>query len=458
MKIGKIKFKLSNAQIVAIGFMLAIFLGGVVLSLPISSAKGEFTPFIDALFTSTTSICVTGLVVVNTFEYWSFFGQVVILILIQLGGLGVVAVSTFIMMVIGKKVLLKERMLIQDAYGLETLSGMVKFVKHVFILTMIIEMIGAIIYMFKFIPEFGVGKGIWISVFNAVSAFCNAGIDVIGPSSLMNYTDSPLVNFTTMFLIISGGIGFIVWFDVFVVIKKIKNKEINYNCMFSRLTLHSKLVIVTTLVLIFLGAIFILAFEYNNPLTMNDLPWGEKIMASFFQSVTTRTAGFCTVSQKGLQDATALICILLMFVGGSPVGTAGGIKTISLAVIFIAVVSVIKSKEDSVVFNREIPRGVIRKTLAITAVSGFIVATSLLLLLTLNGGNVLDAGYEVVSAMATVGLTRDFTFTLNDYGKMIIIATMYLGRIGPVTMAIAFNFNAKKKTLMKYSKESVIIG
>ena len=168
MKIGKSKFKLSNAQIVAIGFMLAIFLGGVVLSLPISSAKGEFTPFIDALFTSTTSICVTGLVVVNTFEYWSFFGQVVILILIQLGGLGVVAVSTFIMMVIGKKVLLKERMLIQDAYGLETLSGMVKFVKHVFILTMIIEMIGAIIYMFKFIPEFGVGKGIWISVFNAV--------------------------------------------------------------------------------------------------------------------------------------------------------------------------------------------------------------------------------------------------------------------------------------------------
>lgn len=452
------EFDLSTTQMIAAGFLLAILLGSILLCLPISSVSGNFTPYIDSLFTATTSVCVTGLVVVNTFEYWSVFGQTVILILIQFGGLGIVTFTTLVMIIIGKKVTLKNRLLIQDAYNLNSMSGLVKFTRNVVRGSLIVEGIGALLYMIEFIPRFGVGKGIWVSVFNSVSAFCNAGMDLVGPYSLAEYVDSPLVSFTTMALIVLGGIGFIVWFDFLKVIKLIRKKEVNIKFIFTKLSLHSKIVLVTTLGLLLFGTIMVLILEYDNPGTLGDLPWWNKIMVAMFQSVTVRTAGFFTISQKALRQPTALICMMLMFIGGSPVGTAGGIKTISFALIVIAVIQVASNNEDTVVFRREIPRGLIRKTLAVASIDLFVVSMSAIFLMKFNGGNGLDTIFEVVSAVGTVGLSRDYTGTLNLAGKIIIVVTMYLGRIGPITMAIAFRSGHKKKALVKYSKENVIIG
>lgn len=450
----KTKLKLSTTHIILFSFFAAVLIGAVLLTLPVSSAKGEWTPFIDALFTSTTATCVTGLVVAPTFSAWSTFGHIVILFLIQIGGLGVITVVSIIAMMFHKKMGLSDRLLLQDAFNLNTLSGLSQFVKRVVLGAFLVEGIGALLYMTVFIPEFGL-KGIWISVFTAISAFCNAGIDIIAENSLCNYVHNPIVNLTTCLLIFFSGIGFIVWWDVARVLKLRKKRKLK---VLKNLTLHSKIALTTTLILIFGGALCIFLFEYNNPQTMKDFTLYQKIQASFFQSVTTRTAGFATIPQENFSNGSALVSILMMFIGGSPVGTAGGIKTVTIAVVVAAAIAAIKNKKDVTMFNRTLSKEAVSKAVAVICTSFFIMFMSTLLLSAVTDASVIDILYETVSATATVGLTRNLTASLNTVGKIIIIATMYFGRVGPISLAVALNFKKKNPNIIKNPVEDISVG
>lgn len=448
------KISLSTTHVILLSFLITILIGSIILYLPISYKTNNNISYIDALFTATTSTCVTGLVTVPTYSTWTIFGQIIILILIQIGGLGVVSFMALLMILINKKFNLKDNQLIQDAFNLNTMSGLKQFIKQVFIGTMIIEGIGAILYMFIFIPEFG-AKGIWISIFNSVSAFCNAGMDIIGEVSLCDYATKPLINVTTSMLIILGGLGFILWWDVIRVMKEFKTKK--FKC-FKSLSLHSKIVLSATFVLIVVGALLILIFEFNNPLTIKNYNFFDKIQISLFQSITTRTAGFATIPQENLTNSSALICLLLMFIGGSPVGTAGGIKTITFVSLFAIAIASIRNKKDVIIFNRTLSSEITRKAVAVTCMSFSIMFVSTILLSLTIDKTLIDIMYETVSATATVGLSRNLTPSLNLLGKVIIIITMYLGRVGPITLAIAFKSKKTESNIIKNPTEEVSVG
>ncbi len=447
-------FNFTTTQIIMLSFVFGILVGSVLLALPISSSDGEAVPYIDALFTATSAICVTGLVTMPTVSTWSLFGQIVILFLIQIGGLGVITIMSGFMISLHQKISMKDRMLIQDVFNLNTLSGIVRFIKKVFIGTFVVEGIGAILYMTVFVPEYGV-KGIWISIFNSISAFCNAGMDIISENSLCEYALNPIVNIVTCVLIVFGGIGYIVWWDLIRVLKEIKHKKLK---CFSNLTLHSKIALSATGILIVVGAVAIFIFEYNNPLTIKEYDLFDKIQASFFQSVTTRTAGFATLSQADLTNASAIVSLLLMFIGGSPVGTAGGIKTVTIAVLITAAFAMINKNEDVVLFQRTIPKQAVSKAVAVVCISFVIMFMSTVLLAACTNAEALDIVYETVSATATVGLTRNLTPMLNMWGKIIIIVTMYLGRVGPISFVIAFSTKREKKNIIKNPTEEISIG
>jgi trk system potassium uptake protein TrkH len=448
------KISFSTTHIILISFLIVILVGSILLSLPISVKNGVNINFIDVLFTATTSTCVTGLVTVPTYSTWSLFGQIIILILIQIGGLGVVAFMSAFMIIINKKLKLKDYQLIQDAFNLNTMSGLKKFIKHVFLGTLFIELIGAILYMFVFIPDYGI-KGIWISIFNSISAFCNAGMDIIGEVSLCDYAVNPLVNFTTSLLIVLGGLGFIVWWDVIRVIKQFKNRK--FKC-FKSLTLHSKIVISSTLVLIFGGALLIFLFEYNNVNTIGALNIFDKIQVSMFQSITTRTAGFATIPQESLTDQSVIVCLILMFIGGSPVGTAGGIKTITAVSLVAIAIASVRNKKEVVLFNRNLSSEITRKAVAVTTMSFMILIISTILLSLTIDRSIVDILYETASATATVGLSRNLTSFLDNIGKIIIIVTMYLGRVGPISLAIAFKSKKESSNIILNPTEEVSIG
>lgn len=435
-------------------FLVTILLGSLLLALPISSADGKAVPYLDALFTATTSTCVTGLVTLPTVSTWSVFGQTVILILIQIGGLGIITIMSGLMLLLNRKMGIGDRLLIQDAFNLNTMSGLSKFVRNVLFGTLIIEGIGALLYMFVFVPEFG-AKGIWISVFNAVSAFCNAGIDIIAENSLCNYATNPLINLVTSALIILGGLGYIVWWDVLRVIKNSSSKN---RKLFRHLTLHSKIAIVTTLILIFGGGLLILAFEYSNPATIGEMSLWDKIQVSMFQSVTTRTAGFATVPQENLTNASSVVSLILMMIGGSPVGTAGGMKTVTIAVLFCSAMATIRNKKNATVFGRCISADSIRKAVAVCVTFIIICLASTVLLMATSDAVALDAVYETVSASATVGLSRNLTATLNTVGKIIIIVTMYFGRVGPISLAVALGSKSETQNVISEPTEDISIG
>ena len=449
-----LKLQLSTTHMIMLSFVCMILFGSLLLSLPISHADGVTVSYLDALFTATTATCVTGLVTLTTASTWSIFGQVVILLLIQIGGLGVITIMSAVMILLHKRMGIGDRLLLQDAFNLNSLSGIVRFVKKVVLGTFLVEGIGALLYMTVFVPEFG-ARGIWISVFTAISAFCNAGIDIIGDSSLCGYATNPVVNLVTALLIILSGIGYIVWWDILQVRKKVGR---NRRGLFRHLTLHSKIAISTTLILIFGGGILILLFEYNNPLTIGDLPWFDKIQIAFFQSITTRTAGFASVPQQDLTNASSLLCLLLMFIGGSPVGTAGGVKTVTIAVLAVSALATIQNKNEVTLFDRNISKQAVNKAVAVTAMSFAILFVSTLLLCAVSSADILDILYETVSATATVGLTRDLTPHLNAAGKSIIIFTMYLGRVGPISLALALNSNKKHRNIIKNPTEEISVG
>ena len=445
----KKKFSLTTTQIIMLSFLAVIFLGSLLLSLPISSADGEAVSYLDALFTATTATCVTGLVTLTTASTWSVFGQAVILVLIQVGGLGVVTIMSALMILLQKRMGIGDRLLLQDAFNLNSLSGIVRFVKRVILGTALVEGIGALLYMTVFVPEFGL-RGIWIAVFTSISAFCNAGMDIIADNSLSSYATNPIINLVTCALIVLGGIGYIVWWDVMGLRKGAAGRR--------RLSLHSKIAISTTLLLIFGGGLLILLFEYHNPRTIAELSLFDKLQVSLFQSVTTRTAGFATVPQQDLTNASSILCLLLMFIGGSPVGTAGGIKTVTIAVLVASALSSVQNRQEVTLFQRNISKQAVSKAVAVTTMSFVILFTSTLLLSAVSPGEPLDILFETVSATATVGLSRDLTPYLNAYGKVIIIGTMYLGRVGPISLALALNSGKKQQNIIKNPTEEISVG
>ena len=450
----KRKNRLSTTQMILLSFLLTIFVGSVLLVLPFSSATGSSVSYIDALFTATTSVCVTGLVTLPTFSAWSLFGQIVILVLIQIGGLGVITIVSGVMISLHKRIGLGERMLLQDAFNLNSMSGIVRFLKKVLLGTFAVEGVGALLYMTVFVPKFGL-RGIWISVFNAVSAFCNAGMDIIGEDSLCAYAEHPVINFTTSMLIILGGIGYIVWWDVIRVGKNFKKQKLK---CFSGLTLHSKIALASTGIFLVVGAVLFFLFEYNNPQTIGEFSLFGKLQAAFFQSVTTRTAGFATVPQQNLTDASSIVSLFLMFVGGSPVGTAGGVKTVTIAILLVSTYATIRNREDVELFRRRISKQAVGKAVTVVGMSFFIAFTATVLLSAVSGASALDVMYETFSATATVGLSRNLTPTLNLFGKLIIIVTMYLGRVGPISMVIAFHTKKQKQNIIKNPMEDVSVG
>ncbi len=451
---NKKRFSLSTTHIIMLSFLGLILLGSLLLALPIATKSGTAVSYPDALFTATTSACVTGLVTVPTVTTWSLFGQIVILLLIQVGGLGVITVMTGFMLALNRKMGLSDRLLLQDAFNLNTMSGLLRFVKKVICGTLLVEGVGALLYMIVFVPQFG-PAGIWYSVFNSISAFCNAGIDLLSENSLADYVSNPLVNGVTSALVILGGLGFVVWWDLLRVLKEFPRRK--FRC-FRFLTLHSKIALLSTAVLLLGGMVLFLALEYNNPLTMGNLSFFDKLQASFFQSMTTRTAGFFTVSQQGLTQASAVISIVLMFIGGSPVGTAGGVKTVTAAVLFATAAAMVKNKNEVSLFGRRLSPETVRKAVAVTVISFTVLFVATVSLLAVTDANMTDALYETVSAVSTVGLTRNLTPSLSLAGKLIIIGSMYLGRVGHLSLALAFNKKQDNHNLVKDPIEEISVG
>jgi trk system potassium uptake protein TrkH len=447
----------STTRRIILGFLVAIILGTALLSLPISTADGSVN-VMTSLFTATTSVCVTGLVVVDTFSHWSLFGKIVILLMIQLGGLGVVVFTSTLLLVFGKKITLRDRITIQDAFNLNNMKGMVVFIKKVVIGTFTVEAAGACLYMIAFIPRFGVARGIWYAVFNSISAFCNAGMDIIGPNSLIDFNTSPLIILTTALLVFLGGLGFVVWFEILDLFKQIRKKELPLADFWKKLSVHCKIVLSTTAFLIVLGWVAVLLIEYNNPETLGTMSFGNKLLNSFFQSITFRTAGFASVNQAGLKDSTVFLAVIWMLIGGSPAGTAGGIKTVTAAVIIYTIISVVQGRKETIAFNKSINPMLVRRVLSVTFISilGFVIMS--IAIMVTNDTGMADTIYETASAIGTVGLSRGITSSLNNVGKVIIIIGMYLGRIGPISMFVAFNNKSSIKNTIHYAEADIIVG
>lgn len=443
---------LTATRVIMLGFLFGAMIGSVLLFLPISQKDGVSINYIDALFVAVSGICVTGLSTVNIGETFSAFGQVVMLIIIQMGGLGIVTFTTLLLVLFKKRVTLENRIVIQNAYNLETLTGLVKLTFRVVRATLCIEGIGAILYMIVFIPEFG-AIGIWYGIFHSVSAFCNAGIDLLGGNSLCVYRDNVMVNLTTMFLIIAGGLGFPVYWEI----GRMFQSKIGRKADDRKMSFHAKLVIYATVILIVAGTVITLLLEYNNPLTLAGLSFPKKLLAALFQSVTLRTAGFATIDQSAFKSASCLWYLVLMLIGGSPAGTAGGVKTITVTLLCASVVSNIKGYKDVTILRRKITDGVIRRCVAIIVFSFTVLIVLTGALLAVEPFDFLDVLYEMTSAIATVGLSRGMTGELHDIGKMIVILAMYLGRIGPITLALAFNSN-KVISSASYAEGKTIIG
>ena len=450
--------RISPVQLIPLSFLLAIAVGTLLLLLPFSTAPSEHTGFLTALFTATTSGCVTGLVVADTYAHWSVFGQAVILILVQIGGLGVIAVVSMLMLIWKKKFYLGDRMLLGDSLNIDKRKGVLSFLRRIFKGVFIVEGVGAVLFAIKFIPLLGVPKGIWASVFQSVSAFCNAGMDIVGPNSMMDFADSPYLMCLTMTLIILGGLGFVVWFDLLDGIRSGFKNGFSPVKVFKRLSEHSRLVLILTLVLTVFGALFVFAAEFSNPDTMGNMSIPGKILNSFFQSVTFRTAGFASVPQEKLTELSCTVGYVLMFIGGSPVGTAGGVKTVTVFLFFMNAMSYVKGRKENVIFHRRVSEEQMRKASAIVFVSMITEFVMVALLIACEGIPLTDAMYEIVSALGTVGLTRAITPTLGTLGRIVVIVSMYLGRIAPISMAVFFSKGSSPANTIRHSEGTFYVG
>lgn len=445
-----VQLDLAPTQILVMGFAIVILIGATLLNLPIASQDGQSVGFINALFTSTSAVCVTGLVVVDTGTHWTTFGKTVILILIQVGGLGFMTMATMFFVLLGKKISLKERLVMQEALNQYSLAGIVRFTKYILVGTFIIEAIGAFFLSFRFIPDYGWTKGVSYGIFHAISAFCNAGFDLIGGGrSLTPYVDDPIVNFTIWTLVIVGGIGFSVMVDI----------NNNYNNL-KRLSLHTKMVLFITALLLGLGFVGFLILEWNNPATLGELNTGGKLMGAFFQAMTPRTAGFNTIPLADMTNASKMLTMVLMYIGGSPASTAGGIKTATLGVILFTVFSVVRGKEDTELFNRRVSRDIVNRALTVAVIGlTLIMIITMILMITEKNLEFEDLLFESISAFGTVGLSLGITSELSNIGRMVIVFMMFAGRVGPLTIAFALARRQKKnKGIIKYPEGKILVG
>lgn len=437
------KISLNPPLVLSLGFAILISVGGILLSLPFFTNSGQATDLIDSFFVAASASCVTGLTPVNTLEHWNTYGHVLLIILIQIGGLGVMSLASIIPLILGKKIGMKSRQILKEQLNVESLEGMIVLFKYVLIFSFGTEILGAILLSIRFVPLYGLGQGLWISIFHSISAFCNAGFDILG-DSIYPLRDDVLVNLTLSFLIIVGGLGFVVTSELF------RRRS------FKNISTHSKLVLMITAILLTLGTVLFYFLESRGGVLQGESLKGS-ILESFFQSVVARTAGFYSVDLSKIKDSTAIMLMGLMFVGGSPGSTAGGIKTTTLGVLVLSTAAVIRGENEPVVFGRHIGTDIIRKALAIFLVSfGIVLSVSFILTITENAGLV-DIMYETVSALATVGASKGLTADLSRVGKILITICMYLGRLGPMTMAFAFGMKVKKSPI-RYPESFISIG
>jgi len=447
---------LHPSQVLVMGFISLILIGATLLSLPIASATGKTIGPIDALFTSTSAVCVTGLVVLDTGTAFTLFGQIVILVLIQSGGLGFMSLASLIFLLIGKRITLRERILIKESLNEFSMSSVVRLVKIVLLVTFSIEAIGAVLLSFQFIPEFGIAGGIYRSVFHSISAFCNAGFDLMGGfKSFSEYAANPIINITFISLILLGGLGFVVLIDVF---NKIRNWKK------SRLSLHTKLVLITSAVLIAVGLVVYFSLELKNPNTLQGLSRRGKVFAGIFQSITPRTAGFSTIDQGQLKSGSKFLTMILMFIGASPAGTGGGIKTTTFVVVFLLIASVAKGFQDITVMKRRIRKDIVLR--AVTLFVGgllLVVFVTMLLLIIENGkGGIFtfeNILFEAFSAFGTVGLGTGITPYLEPLSRIVIIFSMFAGRVGLMTVMYAMASRmSKHEDKIRHTEENVMVG
>ena len=418
------KKHLTSFQFIILGFAGIIFVGALLLMLPISSATGTITPFNEALFTSTSAVCVTGLVVQDTGSYWSFVGQLIILILIQTGGLGVVTVAAFVFMLSGRKISLMQRSTMQNAISAPTIGGIVRLTKFILKGTFIIEFLGALLMMPVFIHDFGI-NGLWMSVFHSISAFCNAGFDLFGNyNSIVAYADDALVNFTLMGLITMGGLGFLVWEDLW-----------QKKWSFHHLRLQTKIVLSTSFALTVGGGFLLLLLERNN---LNvDMSNSERLLTAFFQSCTARTAGFNSVDPGAMTSGSKMLMMLLMFIGGSPGSTAGGIKTTTLMVILMYTLAGVRHARSANIFGRRLEEDALHKAIYVFFVNLIFVILGTIAICSVQNLELTDVLFEAFSAMGTVGISTGITRELEVFSRLIIIFLMYCGRVGSISFAVA---------------------
>lgn len=433
-------------RIITLGFFILILFGTLLLSLPISSSTGSTTNIVDTLFTATSASCVTGLVVVDTATHWSLFGQLVILLLIQVGGLGIVTLATFFSVVFGKKVGIKGQILAKESMNSFSFREVTNLIKKVVLYSLFFELIGAILLSFKFVPLYGL-KGIFMGIFHSISAFCNAGFDIFGNySSLTKFKEDPFVLLTIIPLIIIGGLGFIVWKDIY---QYKQNKTFN---------LHTKVVFVFTGGLIVLGTILYYIFEITNPNTLMPLDHFDIISNSLFQSVTTRTAGFNTFDLHGMNDISKFITVLFMFIGAAPGSTGGGVKITTFAILIMSIFSYIRGYDKTIILGKVIVFKTLIRTLTIISLSWFIVIIITILLLIFESKPFLDILFLATSAFGTVGLSTIDLSEISTFSKIVIMFTMLLGRVGPLTFAIAITLRGNSQSEVIYPEGKIVIG
>ena len=442
--------RFSAMQIIVLVFLAIILVGCWLLTLPISARSREATPFLTALFTATSCTCVTGLALVDTCTHWSGFGQTVILLLIQIGGLGFMSIVTLFFFAVHHKIGLKERMIMAQSLGMDSLSGIVKMVRMVLLRTFLLEGVGAVILTVRFCFQMPLGKALWWGVFHSISAFCNAGFDIMGAvdagGSLVNYVADPAVNLTLMALIVLGGLGFFVWDDL------LRHRR------FRDLSVHTRLVLVISGVLILGGTAVFALLEWNNPATLGGLPAGEKILAALFQSVTTRTAGFYTIPQGALTGASKAVTDFLMFIGGSSGSTAGGVKTVTMGVLLLSIIATSRGRSRVTVFHRTISAQQISNAVSIVTMVFLAAFVSGVFLSVSNGLDFMDCLYETISAIATVGLSTGITPALNLASQLVIIVLMFFGRVGVMTISLGFLVSNQAQERYRYADTKVLIG
>lgn len=444
----KKRIRLTYTKVISIGFALLILLGAFLLMLPVSSVSGEWTPFTNALFTSTSATCVTGLIVYDTFSHWSLFGQITIISLIQIGGLGFMTVITMFSFLLKRRIGLRERRLLMESSGSLELKGVIRMIRKILFGTFLSETVGAVLLSLRFIPKMGFLRGAYYAVFHSVSAFCNAGFDLMGRyepfSSLTLFYDDIIVNLTVCGLIIIGGVGFIVWNDIF-----------NFRTKLSKYSLHSKIVLVTTAALLLTGTVLFYVFERDGVLA--DMPEYKRWIVSFFQSVTLRTAGFNTADFSAISRSTVVIFCILMFVGGSPGSTAGGVKTTTFAVLVLSAVTSARRSNSITVFKKRLEDKTARQASAVVVVYVLTLSAAIMLMCAVEPFSLASIVFEAVSAMGTVGVTMGITPELSAVSKYTVILLMYAGRIGGLTLMLTLA-EKRKQVAVKRPAEQVLIG